>query len=128
MIGLVMALVLAELPPQRVEKGACAMVLWERGSRRRIAFWPAAGALTLGLESGPVRLAPVPGSGSGAPVLGLLPKAGFGGEGLAAVIEVEVTTSEATPRSAAVPDGVLRLTGPGGEEMLVPVAGVIGCA
>lgn len=134
MIGAMLALALlpafTELPPQSLEPGACGMALWDRSSGQRVAFWRADGPLLLALDPAPQSFAPVPGSGSGAPVLGLLPEARFaaGGHagGLAAHIAVSITISP-NGRSATIPSGTLTLTAQDGEARITPVAGIIGC-
>lgn len=126
MIGLLLALTLAELPPQTLAPGQCAMFLWDRGRRQRIAMWTAAGPLTLALTDGPAMLAPEPGSGSGTPVLGLLPEARFSGVAASAALDVSITP-DTTGKSATISEGVLTLTEPGGEALVIPVAGLIGC-
>lgn len=138
MIGAMLALALlpafTELPPQSLEPGACGMALWDRSSDQRVAFWRADGPLLLALDPAPQSLAPVPGSGSGAPVLGLLPEARFAAAGLAgglagglvAHIAVSITISP-NGRSATIPSGTLTLTAQDGEARITPVAGIIGC-
>lgn len=142
MIGAMLALALlpafTELPPQSLEPGACGMALWDRSSGQRVAFWRAEGPLLLALDPAPQSLAPVPGSGSGAPVLGLLPEARFAAAGLAgglaaglagglaAHIAVSITISP-NGRSATIPSGTLTLTAQDGEARITPVAGIIGC-
>ncbi len=130
MIGALLALALlpafTELPPQTLETDQCAMALWDRSSGQRVAFWRATGPLLLALDPAPQSFAPVPGSGSGAPVLGLLPEARFAANDLTAHIAVAITISP-NGRSATISSGTLTLTAADGEARITPVAGIIGC-
>lgn len=126
MILLTLALTLAELPPQKLSPGQCAMFLWDRASRQRIVMWPTAQPLTIALATGPIPLTATPGTGSGTPVLGLLPKATFASPTLTAEIDLTIVPS-AAGTTATIPEGILTLTAPDGEALITPVAGLIGC-
>jgi hypothetical protein len=130
MIGALLALALlpayTELPPQLLAPGQCAMALWDKSSGQRIAFWRAAGPLLLAAGPTPQSFVPVPGSGSGTPVLGLLAQARFTANGLSAQLDVSIITSP-NGSSATISSGTLTLTAEDGEARITPVAGVIGC-
>jgi hypothetical protein len=115
-----------ELPAQTLEPGQCAMALWDRSSGQRIAFWRAAGPLLLAAGPAPQNLTAVPGSGSGAPVLGLLPEARFTADGLSAQLAVNITINP-NGQSATISGGTLTLTAEDGEARITPVVGIIGC-
>jgi hypothetical protein len=127
---LTLMLVLTELPPQPLAPDQCAMALWSKSSQKRIVFWTAAEAMRLATSPEITSLAPEPGSGSGAPILGLLPQASFISEGLTARLtarlDVEIIPSQ-NGESATVPSGTLTLTTADGTAQIIPVVGLIGC-
>lgn len=129
MIGMIVLALLPgfiELPPQKLEADQCAMALWDRSTGQRIAFWQAAGPLLLAIAPEPLRLASLPDSGSGTPVLGVLPQASFAAAGLVVRIDVSMTPSP-NGRSATITAGTLSLTASDGEARITPVVGIVGC-
>jgi hypothetical protein len=130
MIALVMALILQELPPQRLAPGACAMALWDQASSTRVAMIirseKAPAELRLKIDEVETSLALVPDSAAGEAVLGFAQGARFQGLGLSAVYQVEIALSP-NGKGAAVRGGVLSVRIEGGEERVMPVAGLIGC-
>jgi hypothetical protein len=130
MIALVIALILKELPPQRLAPGACAMALWDQASRTRVAMViraeKAPAELRLKIDEVETSLALVPDSAAGEAMLGFAPEAQFQGLGLSATYKLEMAGSP-NGKGAAVRGGVLSVRIEGGEERVMPVAGLIGC-
>jgi hypothetical protein len=124
---LALALALQELPPQRLEAGACALVLWEPARRQRVAMVTRTGddiVLRLMIDGVEMRLAGE--SAAGAAVLGFAPEAGFAAPGLVASHRLELVAGPGG-RGAAVRGGVLSVRKTDDEELVLPVAGLIGC-
>jgi hypothetical protein len=130
MIALAMALILQELPPQRLAPGGCAMALWDRAGGMRVAMVIGAEKtppiLRLKIDGAETSLALVPGSAAGEAALGFAPEARFQGLGLSAAYQLELAGSP-NGKAAAVRGGVLSVRMEGGEERVMPVAGLIGC-
>lgn len=129
MIGLAMvaasALPLDELPPQRLAKGSCAMVLWDRQSRRRIAMVTAAPPLlTVVSDARIVGLPGTPEDAAGA-VMGFAPRTSFRSAGMTIRLDLQIMASEGG--GAVVRDGTLTLSPNIGDTIVAPVAGLVGC-
>lgn len=133
MIGVALVLAalplpLAELPPQVLPPGQCALFLWDRTSSRRIARVDASGLLLM--QGGkPLLLPPAMADNGRADasnaVLGVPPQGRYGNTALAASTDLVITPSPVG--GAVVRDGALTLTPAGGDAVVLPVAGVIGC-
>jgi hypothetical protein len=114
---------LAELPPQPLPAGQCAMFLWDRGSRQRIAMVDAGGLLIMPAAK-PLRL-PAQSPGTGPDAASPPGKARYGSDALLAETDLAITANPAG--GALVRDGSLSFSAPGADMVVLSVAGIIGC-
>jgi len=120
---------LGDLPPQALPQTGCAAYLWSVGDqqRRMVAVASAAsGVLRLSLDGRAQDLAragPVAGGPYGLEGEGL-----YRGQGASARILLDITTREELRDGAIVPTGTLTVERPNSDAMIVPVAGLVGCA
>jgi hypothetical protein len=115
---------LAELPPQTLEQGRCALFLWDRGSGTRIAMLGNAPPLFRAVIDG--RLTDLPQDGaSGTAVLGFAPIARY--RSASRQYEVALTILPTGNGGAVVRDGSLTITESDGGALVIPVAGILGC-
>jgi len=116
----------SELPPQALESGACALVLWSRATPpMRLAMAldaPPSVRLVIG---GDVQELPRVGM-EGEPLSGFAPRQLYEGGGITLAITLEVRAAAPVPGGIAVPAG-LEITAPGGWSMILPAAGLIAC-
>ena len=115
---------LAELPPQNLAKGSCALFLWDRASKQRVVMATAAPARIMVMRGGQPVLLGLSGS-TGTPVLGFAPHASYG-EG-AAQITIDVAILPAEGGGGIVRDGAIIVAAEDGSSIVAPVAGIIGC-
>ncbi len=117
---------ISELPPQSLEPGICALVLWSRATpSTRLAMAldsPSSARLVLG---GVVRDLPRIGM-EGEPIAGFAPRQLYEGDGLMLAITLEAEAATPVPGGIAVPAG-LEITAPDGLSMILPAAGLIAC-
>lgn len=118
------ALPLAELPPQEMANGSCAMFLWERSTRRRVLMATAQPATVKVIHNGKATLL-AQASAENAPVLGFTPIARYAGEAFSIGLDLTIDANEAG--NAIVRDGTLTYTAADGAAVVAPVAGIIGC-
>ncbi len=114
---------LAELPPQVLAKGSCAMFLWERSSQHRVVMAIAEPA-TIRVNAGSVQTLAQAG-GDGAPVLGFRPHAVYGDDRLRVELSLAITADDAG--GAIIRDGAITVSMAGGDAVVSPVAGLVGC-
>lgn len=120
---------LGDLPPQSLPQAGCAAYLWSVGDqqRRMVAVaTAAAGVLRLSLDGRATDLARA-GPAAGGPY-GLEGEGVYRGPAANARIALEIVTREDLRDGAIVPTGTLTVERPGSDAMVVPVAGLIGCA
>lgn len=114
----------AELPPQSLAPGQCALFLWDRASGKRIAMLGAQPPMMRALIDG--RLIDLPAERrEGDPVLGITPTSLF--RSASRRFEVRLTILPATAGGAVVRDGSLTITEDDGTAVVLPVAGLAGC-
>lgn len=114
----------AELPPQVLEPGQCALFLWDRASATRIAM--------LG-RNPPFLRAVIDGRSTDLPaerqegeaVLGFAPVSRYRSANRS--FEVRLTILPATVGGAVVQGGSLTITEADGSAVVLPVAGLAGC-
>jgi hypothetical protein len=113
---MLLTLALGLLPAQPLAAGQCALVLWDLGTRERIAM-AGTDALALVLDGRPLRLARQD-EGEDETV--------YAAGGVVARTRLVV---EMAPdgRNGMVKDGVLSVRAGEGEELVVPVYGLFGC-
>lgn len=122
--GLASALPLAELPPQQLARGACALFLWDRASGRRIAMVGNAPAVLRVMIDG--RSTDLPQDhADGAVVMGFAANASY--RSAARRFDTRLIIEAATAGGGVVRDGSLTITADDGSAIVTPVAGIAGC-
>ncbi len=115
---------LAELPPQELERGRCALFLWDRASGRRIAMLGNAPAILRVIIDGRSTDLPLDRS-DGPAVMGFATSGRY--RSAARVFETRLVIEPATAGGAMVRDGSLTITSADGSAVVTPVAGIAGC-
>ena len=118
------ALPLAELPPQVLPAGACAMFLWERATRRRVLMATTTPPRIRIVHAGSLENVERA-SAEGEPVLGFAPRARYAAPGYAIAIDLAIAGNDAG--GAVIRDGTITFTAADGGAVVAPVAGLIGC-
>lgn len=114
----------AELPPQVLARGQCALFLWDRASGKRIAMLGRTPALLRAIIDG--RTTDLPAEArAGDEVMGFAPISRYRADGRQ--FEVRLTIMPATAGGAVVRDGSLTITEADGSAVVLPVAGLAGC-
>ena len=114
----------AELPPQLLEAGQCALFLWDRGSGKRIAMLGRTPPVLRAIIDG--RSTDLPAEASeGETILGFAPVSRY--RSVSRSFEVRLTILPATAGGAVVRDGSLTITQTDGSAIVLPVAGLAGC-
>ena len=126
MIALILQASLGTLAPQQLPQAGCAAYLWSVSARELVAMAPAGGPLRVQLDGKPLDLPRTNASGDVA--LGLPASAGFAGGGITATLDMTVMPDPALAGGARVPSGLLTVTQAGKDQLVVPVAGLVGCA
>lgn len=112
---------------QALPAKGCAAYLWSTADRQLVAMASADPAtLRVSIGGRTVDLART--GVSGATALGLAAITDYRGEGLTARLTMEVVQQEGLTAGARVPGGSLQIDRPGADGVVVPVAGLIGCA
>lgn len=115
-----------ELPPQTLAPQSCAMFLWDRASRRRIIMATAAPPVVRVIIGGkPVVLAATQ-PGTGAAVMGFPQRSSFGDATLQITLDLAIIASDGG--GAVIRDGVIIVARAGGDTVVAPVAGLVGCS
>lgn len=121
--------VLGAIGEQTLPASGCAAFLWSAaGDRTLVAMATAAPAqLRLAIDGAtPADLART--GGEGTPSLGFTGKAAYQAGDTAVTLDMTVAIRPDLSAGAAVPQGVLTVVRPGRDTLLLPVAGLIGCA
>lgn len=114
----------AELPPQTLEAGSCALFLWDRASGKRIAMLGRTPPMMRAIIDG--RSTDLPAEArEGEPVFGFAPISRYRSANRS--FEVRMTILPATAGGAVVRDGSLTVTASDGSAIVLPVAGLAGC-
>ena len=116
---------LAELPPQPLPAGECALFLWDRASTRRFAMLGRNPALLRLVIDGRLTDLPVT-TTEGAQVLGFAATSRY--RSATRSYEARLTILPATAGGAVVRDGSLTITEADGSARVLPVAGLAGCS
>lgn len=130
MIALLLALqsvpALQALPRQALPARGCAAYLWSRADRRLVALAGADPAsLRIALDG---RATDYPRDGqTGAAAFGFAERTTYRSGDVTLTLDIAVAPREDLADGAAVPDGALTVTRAGGDAVVVPVAGLIGC-
>lgn len=116
--------VLSELPPQTLAPGRCALFLWDKASRQRIAMLsPAPAALRARIDGQVIDLPQA--SAAGTAVMGFAPTARY--RSAARQFDVAISILPTGSGGAVVREGTLTITEADGSALVVPVAGILGC-
>ncbi|WP_372917902.1 hypothetical protein [Sandarakinorhabdus sp.] len=114
----------AELPPQTLEAGTCALFLWDRASGQRIAMLGRTPPILRAIIDG--RSTDLPAEArDGESVMGFAPISRY--RSASRSFEVRLTILPATAGGAVVRDGSLTITESDGSAVVLPVAGLAGC-
>ena len=136
MIGplLVLALQTASLPAvtlgaigrQKMPAKGCAAFVWSIADRKLVAMATAEPAqLRLSIEGKTVDVAQVATRGEGG--LGFSGSTDYAGGDVIATLDMKIVVKRELAKGAQVSDAVLRVERRGGDALIVPVAGLIGC-
>ncbi len=136
MIGplFVLALQIAPLPAvtlgaigrQKMPAKGCAAFVWSIADRKLVAMATAQPAqLRLSIEGKTVDVAQVAMRGEGG--LGFSGSTDYAGGDVIATLDMKIVVKRELAKGAQVTDAVLRVERRGGDALIVPVAGLIGC-
>lgn len=118
---------LGALPQQSLPGKGCAAYLWSVADRRFVAMASAEPAfLRILLDGTTVDLPRA--SASGAGDYGLAGNAGYAAGEVSVTLDMTVARRADLSAGAAVPSGTLTIARSGQDSLVVPVAGLIGCA
>lgn len=115
---------LTELPPQVLEPGRCALFLWDKSSRQRIAMLTTTPAALRARIDGTLTDLPQD-SASGTAVMGFAPTARY--RSAARLFDVVLSIVPTGSGGAVVRDGSLTITQADGSALVLAVAGILGC-
>jgi hypothetical protein len=119
------SLPLAELPTQVLAENECALVLWERGTGKRIAMLTLRPETIRIADAGGVQVLPKV-SAEGEPVAGFSARMQFS-DGKRSIMTSLAIVANDVAGSAIVRDGIVSVTGLDGVEVVASVAGIAGC-
>lgn len=122
------ASMLGPIGRQGLPARGCAAFLWQSGSRHTLVAMAIADPAILRVAIGGRNADLVRRSGSGGGALGFADVTEFAGEGVTATLDMTIATRPDLTGGAAVPQAVLRIERAGGDTVVVPVAGLIGCS
>ena len=130
MSGMILALLLQlatldALPKQALPAKGCAAYLWSVADRRFVAVAdPARLRVSIGGKVVDVAKA----SESGAGDYGFAATTGYSGADMSVTLDMTVSRRADLAAGASVPGGTLTIARAGQDSLVVPVAGLIGCA
>ncbi|WP_374942704.1 hypothetical protein [Sphingomonas sp.] len=115
------------LPQQDLPSKGCAAYLWSVADRSLVAMASAdAATLRVSIDGAVVDIARARESGVGD--YGFAGVTDYAGRGLTATLDMTIARKTDLAGGAAVPAGTLTLARTGQDSVVVPVAGLIGCA
>lgn len=115
------------LPRQDLPPRGCAAFLWSVADRSLVAMASAdAATLRVSIDGGVIDIARASESGVGD--YGFAGVTGYAGRGLSATLDMTIARRTDLAAGAAVPSGTLTIARAGQDSVVVPVAGLIGCA
>ncbi|MET4895556.1 hypothetical protein RN629_00110 [Sphingomonadaceae bacterium jetA1] len=117
--------ILGTLPRQALPQRGCAAFLWTVEDQRLVAM-AEHGRLRIMLDDKPVDLPVTRAEGAGA--FGFAGVTSYAGSGAAVTLSMTVVQRDTLKDGAIVGDASLRVARNGGDEIAVPVGGLIGCA
>lgn len=116
------------LPPQSLPAQGCAAYLFSTGKTRMLAAMAGAeaGTLRLAINGSPTDL--VRSGQSGSAGYGFAATTQYVGAGFSATLDLSLQTRRDLTQGAMIDQGTLRLDRAGEDTIILPVAGLIGCA
>ncbi len=119
--------ILGPIGRQQLPAKGCAAYLWNAADRQLVAMATAdPGTIRLSIAGKTIDLARTAGEEAGR--LGFADRIEYRGTGIAARLTMEIVQQEGLTAGAKVPTGSLQVDRPGEDGLVVPVAGLIGCA
>lgn len=119
---------LGGLPPQSLPVRGCAAYLFSTGKTRTLIAMASAeaGALRISINGAPADLARSTQAGSAG--YGFAATTTYQGAGMSATLDLAVQNRRDLTQGAVIDQGSLRLDRPGEDTIILPLAGLIGCA
>ena len=118
---------LGPIGQQALPTKGCAAYLWSTADRQLVAM-ASVDRATLRVSVGGKTIDLARSSVSGTAPLGFAASTEYRGEGMSARLTMDVVQQEGLTAGARVPSGALQIDRPGADGVVVPVAGLIGCA
>lgn len=115
------------LPRQSLPARGCAAYLFTTGETRTLAAMATADPATLRLSLDGRTIDLPRAEGSGKAMLGLTAQTSFRSATVSATLDMTMEQRQGLSAGAAVPQATLRLDRPGGDSLVIPMAGLIGC-
>jgi hypothetical protein len=120
------AVTLGAIGRQKMPAKGCAAFVWSIADRKLVAMATAEPAqLRLSIEGKTVDVAQVATRGEGG--LGFSGSTDYAGGDVIATLDMKIVVKRELAKGAQVSDAVLRVERRGGDALIVPVAGLIGC-
>lgn len=117
------------IPRQDLPAKGCAAYLWSASGTHALVAMAQADPARLRLSiGGTITDLARRGGAAGASGFGFAERNDYGGGGVAATLTLRIETRASVGDGAVVPDGILQLDRAGQDSVVVPVAGLIGCA
>ena len=119
---------LGAIPRQQLPATGCAAFLWSMGARHELVAMASAdaGRLRLSVDGKPVDLAR--GEQAGGATFGFAGTTRYGSGDLDVTLSMTVASDPGLTQGGTVPGATLTLARPGRDAVVLPVAGLIGCA
>lgn len=118
---------LGPIGQQALPTKGCAAYLWSTADRQLVAM-ASVDRATLRVSVGGKTIDLARSAVSGTASLGFAASTEYRGEGMSARLTMDVVQQEGLTAGARVPSGALQIDRPGADGVVVPVAGLIGCA
>ena len=117
---------LGAIGPQPLPPTGCAAFLWTRDATPQLVAMAAPAALTVQLDGRVLTLPRV--AAEGTEVRGLPATSRYGAGGVSATLALSVVERPDLADGALVPDATLTVAAAGGDTVVAPLGGMIGCA
>lgn len=126
MIALFLQAALGAIGPQALPASGCAAYLWSRSEPPVLVAMATPGSMRLSLDGKAVVL-PLA-AAEGGVARGLAARSRYAAGDTVATLEMSVVERPDLTDGAVVPQGLLTVVRPGADQVIAPVAGLIGCA
>jgi hypothetical protein len=117
--------ILGAIGRQDLPREGCAAYLWTLAEPRQMVAMAEPGLLRLTLDGKPVDLARTAAEGSAG--LGLAATTRYAADGVSATLELTVQEQPNMTKGALAPAATLTVARAGGDAVVTPVAGMVGC-